>query len=119
MSFATTAFTVDGVNGLLAKDAALVVRYSKADLDAAGGDAKKLALARWDRSDNAWTIIPVTADTAAMTLTAKTNRFSTWAVVVTSGAATATTTQTADVGIFCGVLALAAGVIVARNPGRK
>ena len=76
-----TAFTIDGVSGLLTKDATVVVKYSKADLDAAKGDASKLVLARYDRSDGRWTLVPTTVDTNVMTLTATTNRFSTWAVV--------------------------------------
>jgi hypothetical protein len=76
-----TAFTIDGVSGLLTKDATVVVKYSKADLDAAKGDASKLALARYDRSDGRWTLLPARVDTNAMTLTATTNRFSIWAVV--------------------------------------
>ena len=53
-----TAFTIDGVSGLLTKDATVVVKYSKADLDAAKGDASKLVLARYDRSDGRWTLLP-------------------------------------------------------------
>ncbi len=82
---ASTVFSVDGVMGLLAKDATVTVRYSDADLKAAGNDARKLALARYDRSDSKWTVLSTTVDANARTLTATTNRFSTWAVVVTGG----------------------------------
>jgi hypothetical protein len=82
---ATTTFDVDGVMGLLAKEATVTVRYSDADLKAAGNDARKLALARYDRSDSQWTVLTTAVDSNARTLTATTNRFSTWAVVVTGG----------------------------------
>jgi len=75
----STGFSVDGLNGLLANDATITVKYSQADLTAAGNDASKLVLGRYD--SNAWTLLPTTVDTNAMTLTASTNRFSTWAVI--------------------------------------
>lgn len=80
-----TNFRLDGLTGLLSKDATIVVKYSNADVEAAGGDVSKLALARYDESDNKWTIVPTTVDRNALTLTATTNRFSTWVVMVTSG----------------------------------
>jgi hypothetical protein len=80
-----TTFKIDGLTGLLSKDATVVVKYSSADLEAAGGDVSKLTLARYDESDNKWTIVPTTVDRNALTLTANTNRFSTWVVMVTSG----------------------------------
>jgi hypothetical protein len=75
----STVFSVDGLNGLLASDATITVKYSQADLTAAGNDASKLVLGRYD--SNAWTLLPTTVDKNAMTLTASTNRFSTWAVI--------------------------------------
>jgi hypothetical protein len=80
-----TSFRIDGINGLLAKDATVQVKYTSADLDAAGSDVSKLALARYDDSDNKWTILPTTLDKSALTLSATTNRFSIWAVMVSSG----------------------------------
>jgi|WetSurMetagenome_2_1015567.scaffolds.fasta_scaffold02485_6 hypothetical protein len=77
----TTAFAVDGLSGLLAKDATVTVKYTRMDLDAAKGDISKLVLGRYDRSENHWTFLPTTVDNNAMTLTATTNRFSTWAVI--------------------------------------
>jgi hypothetical protein len=77
----TTAITVDGLTGLLAKPATIVVRYNPADLHAAGGDATTLSLARWDRADVKWILIPTTVDSVAMTLTATTDRFGIMAVM--------------------------------------
>jgi hypothetical protein len=72
-------FSVDGLNGLLANDATVTVKYSTADLTAANNDASNLVLGRYDST--AWTLLPTTVDQNAMTLTASTNRFSTWAVI--------------------------------------
>jgi hypothetical protein len=80
-----TTFKIDGLTGLLSKDATVVVKYSSADLEAAGSDVSKLTLARYDDSDGKWTIVPTTVDKNALTLTATTNRFSIWVVMVTSG----------------------------------
>ena len=84
-----TNFRLDGLTGLLSKDATIVVKYSSADVAAAGGDVSKLTLARYDESDNKWTIVPTTVDKNAQTLTATTNRFSIWTVMVTSGGSAA------------------------------
>ncbi len=40
----TTAFVVEGVSGLLAKDATVTVKYAAGDLAAAGGDVKNSPL---------------------------------------------------------------------------
>jgi hypothetical protein len=79
-----TCFEVDGLSGLLSKDATISVRYSDADLAVAGGDASKLVLARYDSSDNKWTLLNTNVNRDTTTLSATTNRFSTWAVVTTS-----------------------------------
>ena len=67
----------------------MVVKYSSADLEAAGSDVSKLSLARYDESEEKWTIVPTTLDRNALTLTATTNRFSIWTVMVTSGGSVA------------------------------
>jgi hypothetical protein len=79
---ATTCFRVDGLTGLLAKEATIKVQYSPADLEKAGGDASRLKLARWDEGDNQWSILKTTVDKNNMTLTATTDRFSIWSVMV-------------------------------------
>ena len=80
-----TSFRVDGLPGLLFRDATVLVKYSSADLAAAGSDVSKLALARYDDSDNKWTILPTTLDKSALTLSSATNRFGIMAVMVSSG----------------------------------
>jgi len=83
-----TCFQVDGLSGLLSKDATISVRYSDADLAAAGGDVSKLILARYDTSDSKWTLLNTNVNRDTNTLSATTNRFSTWAVVATSSSYT-------------------------------
>jgi len=88
-----TSFRVDGLTGLLSKDATVLVKYSSADLAAAGSDVSKLALARYDDSDNKWTILPTTLDKSALTLSTATNRFGTLGVMVSSGGNTQGSSQ--------------------------
>ncbi len=83
-----TCFEVDGLSGLLSKDATINVKYSSTDLDAAGGDASKLVLARYDQSDSTWTLLPTSVNTDTTTLSATTNRFSIWAVMASSAQVT-------------------------------
>jgi methionine-rich copper-binding protein CopC len=93
MAPASTFFKVDGINGLLAKDATLIVKYTSADLEAAKSDVSKLALARYDDADNKWTILPTTLDKSALTLSTATNRLGTLGVMVSSGGNTQGSTQ--------------------------
>ena len=93
MAPASTFFKVDGINGLLAKDATLIVKYTSADLEAAKSDVSKLVLARYDDSDNKWTILPTTLDKSSLTLSTATNRLGTLAVMVSSVGNTQGSTQ--------------------------
>ncbi len=86
-NLATTVFRVDGLTGLLAKEAGITVKVSQADLDKAGGDASRLRLARWDETDNRWTVLETKVDKQAMTLSTNTNRLSIWAVMVATSVA--------------------------------
>ena len=90
---ASTFFKVDGINGLLAKDATLIVKYTSVDLEAARSDVSKLVLARYDDSDSKWTILPTTLDKSALTLSTATNRFGTLGVMVSSGGNTQGSSQ--------------------------
>jgi hypothetical protein len=85
-----TSFRVDGLTGLLSKDATLTIKYTSADLDAAGSDVSRLVLARYDDSENKWTILPTTLDKSALTLSTATNRFGIWAVMAASGGVSST-----------------------------
>jgi hypothetical protein len=80
----STCFQVEGLTGLLAKNATVQVTYSQADLTAAGGNASKLKLARWDGSS--WTVLKTNLDTGLTTISVTSNQMGVWAVVVGSGA---------------------------------
>jgi hypothetical protein len=78
----TTAFRVDGLNGLLAKPATMKVKYSTSDLDKAGGDATRLVLGRWDEAGSNWSLLKTTLDASTQTLAAQSNQFSIGAILV-------------------------------------
>lgn len=109
----TTAFSVSGLSGLLAKDATVTVKYAAGDVAAADGDTSTLTLARYDRGEAGWTLLPTTVDTNARTLTATTNRFSTWAVVADQNKGPAafnpagTSAPGPDPLVACGILGIA------------
>lgn len=78
----TTCFRIDGLTGLLLKEATVTVKYSPADLERAEGDASRLTLARWDEAQSQWSVLKTKVDKEAMTLTTDTNQLSIWAVMV-------------------------------------
>lgn len=78
----TTCFSIDLTADLV--DGTMVtitIKYSTADLEAAGNDPSKLTLSRYDENIDEWVILPTTVDTESMTLTASTSQFSTWLVM--------------------------------------
>jgi len=78
----STSFKVEGLNGLLAKEAVLTVNYSAVDLAKTGENASRLALARWDESSSRWTLLKTAIDQQNITLTTSTTQFSTFTVVI-------------------------------------
>ena len=71
----------------LSQPSTITVKYSAADLAAAGGDPNRLVLAYWDQSAGKWQALKTSVDTTDMTLSASTTHLSTWAVTAktTSG----------------------------------
>ena len=55
-------FRVDGLTGLLAKEATVTVKYTADDLAKADGDASRLRLARWDEATSQWTVLKTKVD---------------------------------------------------------
>jgi hypothetical protein len=110
--FASTALSIEGISGLLSKPATITLKYSPDDLTEANGDATKLFLARWDKAEGKWTLIPTKVDTTAGILTVTTTRLSTWAVMVSEGVmptetvVEGTRTPGFTIGIAIGALAL-------------
>jgi len=77
-----TCFRVDGLNGLLTKEALITVVYTEDDLEKAEGNPNRLRLAYWSQVENQWLVLKTTLDKNKMTLTASTNHFSIWSVVI-------------------------------------
>jgi len=107
---ATTCFRIDGLTGLLVKEATLTVKYSPADLERAEGDASRLTLARWDEANNQWSVLKTKVDKEANTLSTKTNQLSIWAVMVAPPAAPFNMLLMA--GIAAGVLVVGMAILL-------
>lgn len=115
---ASTCFQVEGLTGLLAKEATVTVKYSAADLNQAGGDASKLKLARWDQGATPWTLLKTNVDAGTMTLSAASNQMSTWAVVVDLSPAGAGWEIPAAIAAGVVVVAVAAIFLVVPRRGK-
>lgn len=117
-----TGFQVNGLTGLLAKNATVTVKYAAADLNKANGKASSLLLMRWDAGTNHWVIPGTKVDTKAGTLTADSTQMGIWAVAV--GAATSSSGNNWTViGIIIAVVIIAAiigiFIVVRRKPKGK
>jgi hypothetical protein len=78
--FTGTYFQINGLTGLLAKDAAVTVQYTADDLSKAGGKASSLVLTRWDPGTNKWVVLRTKANNTAMTLSANSKQLGIMAV---------------------------------------
>ena len=83
---ASTTFEVNGLTGLLAKDATITVKYSSDDLSKAGGNVSKLKLMLWIPATNQWVPLKTKVDSNAATLSATSNQMGIFAVAVASAA---------------------------------
>ena len=79
---AAAAFRVEGLPGLLAKEATVAVQYTATDLHRAEGEAARLRLARWDEANSRWIVLETKLDPETMTISTTTDRFSIWAIMV-------------------------------------
>jgi len=75
-------FQVNGLTGLLAKNATVSVKYTAADLSKANGKASLLVLMRWNAGTNKWVIDATKVNTKTTTLSANDNAMGIWAVAV-------------------------------------
>ena len=73
-------FQVNGLTGLLAKDATVTIKYTADDLSKAGGKVSSLKLLRWDPGTNQWVVLKTKVDTKAMTLSGSSKQMGIWAV---------------------------------------
>ena len=78
--FTGTYFQVNGLTGLLAKNATVTVQYTPDDLSKAGGKASSLVLTRWDPGTNKWVVLKTKANAKAMTLSANSKQLGIMAV---------------------------------------
>jgi hypothetical protein len=83
-------FDVEGLTGLLAKNATVTVKYSLDDLIKANDKANQLVLMRWDAGTNKWVIMGTKVNTGLMTLSASSNVMGIWAVAVSTVKASGT-----------------------------
>ena len=96
----------------------ITVKYSDDDLEACDGDPNKLTLSRYDEDTGEWVILTTTVDTEAMTLTASTDQFSTWMIMVSESSAKGTALWIWLVAVFGGlgvILAISSAVIITRR----
>jgi hypothetical protein len=75
-----SSFQVNGLTGLLAKDATVTLKYTAGDLSKAVGKASNLKLMRWDVGTNQWVVLQTKVNATAMTLTATSKQMGIWAV---------------------------------------
>jgi hypothetical protein len=120
----TSAYILDGIAGLLPKEATIVIKYTPDDLKAAGGDASKLYIARYEAGDRKWTLLSTTTDTGAKTITATTDRLGTFEVMgaqqaLSTGAATPQPTKPPAPGAFATVLAACAAFFLLSHGRRR
>jgi hypothetical protein len=75
-------FRLDGISGLLLDEADVTVKFTDTDIAKAGYDTSRLKLAYWDELSNEWIIIKSSVNTSKMTVTAATDHFSVWTVMI-------------------------------------
>jgi hypothetical protein len=78
----TTSFRLEGVNGLLARQAFVEVKYSPSDLYIAHDEASRLVLGRWDEAQKRWSLLRTRLDKRTLTLSANTNQLGIWTIMV-------------------------------------
>jgi hypothetical protein len=117
-TFTGSCFQVNGLTGLLAKDATIIVKYTSDDLSKANGKAASLVLMRWDAGTNQWVTPRTKVDTKAMTLSASSNLMGIWAVAV--GSATSSSgVNWIMIGIIAVVIVVISIVVVLLMARRK
>lgn len=75
-------FRLDGISGLLLEEAAVTVKFTDTDVAKAGYNTSRLKLAYWDELSKEWIILQSSVNTSEMTVTADTNHFSVWTVMI-------------------------------------
>ena len=113
----SSCFQVNGLTGLLAKDATVTFRYTADDLSKANGNASKLMLMRWDPGTNQWVVLKTQVNAAVMTLTANSKQMGIWAIAVSSVISSGI--NWTMIGIIAVVIVVIGIVVVLLITGRK
>jgi PKD repeat protein len=84
----SACYTVEATDGTgrvitsLVRPATITMKYTSADLSAAGNSGKNLVLAYYTEATGKWTIMNTAFNDTSQTLSATTTHFSTWAILV-------------------------------------
>jgi len=116
-TFTGSSFQVNGLTGLLAKDATVTVKYTATDLSKANGKATSLKLLRWDPGNNQWVVLKTKVDASAMTLSASSNQMGIWAVA--AGTATSSSGTNWTMISIIAVVIVVIGVVVVLLVARR
>jgi hypothetical protein len=113
----TTAFRLEGINGLLAKNASIELKYSQSDLNAAGGDVSRLVLARWDKANTKWALLDTKRDAKTKTLRANTNQLGMLSVMVLESGPSGV--PWAQFGLVAGVVVVCSAAVLSLSRRRR
>jgi hypothetical protein len=116
---ASTTFAVNGLTGLLAKEATITVKYSPDDLSKAGGNASKLKLMLWSPATNQWVPLKTKVDSKATTLSATSNQMGIFAVAVGTASSGINWMIIGIVAVVVIIIALAAWLLLSRRKPRQ
>jgi hypothetical protein len=116
---ASTTFEVNGLTGLLAKEATITVKYTADDLSKAGGNASKLKLMLWNQGTSQWVPLKTKADSKATTLSATSNQMGIFAVAVGTSSSGINWMIIGIIAVVVIIVALAAWLLLSRRKSRQ
>ena len=114
-SAASTTFEVNGLTGLLAKEATVTVKYSSDDLSAAGGNASKLKLMLWNQGTSQWVALTTKVNTTAQTLSATSNEMGIFAVAVGTSSSGINWMVIGVIAVVVIIIAIAVFLLISRR----
>jgi hypothetical protein len=116
---ASTTFEVNGLTGLLAKEATVTVKYTADDLSKAGGDASKLKLMLWNQGTSQWVPLKTKVDSKASTLSATSNQMGIFAVAVGTSSSGMNWMIIGIIAVVIIVIAIVAVLLIVRRKPAK
>jgi hypothetical protein len=111
-------FQVNGLTGLLAKNATVTVKYTEDDLSKANGNANQLVLMRWNAGTNHWVVDATKVNTKTSTLSVSDNSMGIWAVAV-GAAPTSSGINWIVIGSIVAVVVIVAAIVTLFFMNRK